>query len=232
MCGRYTLVKKADEVAKRFKVEVSDHYKPRFNAAPSQLLPVITANAPEGLSWFYWGLIPSWSKNKSISQKLINARAETVEEKASFRTALQQRRCLIPADGFFEWKAVSKKGKIPYRITLLKEQLFAFAGLWEEYEDDEGDMVHTFTIITTKANSTLENIHERMPVILTPEAEALWLDKNASPEDLRTVLQPYHRDQTRFYTVSSQVNTATTDEPSVIAPAPAADQFGNYTLFS
>ncbi len=232
MCGRYTLVKKADEIAKRFKVDVGPSYTPRYNAAPTQLLPVITADSPEGVSWFYWGLIPSWSKNKSISQKLINARAETVEEKASFRTALQKRRCLIPADGFYEWKPVSKKGKVPYRITLLNEELFAFAGLWEEYEDDEGDIVHTFTIITTQANSTLQSIHDRMPVILTRDSEALWLDQKASPEALKEVLQPYHRDATRFYTVSAKVNHASEDEPSLIKPAPAADQFGNYTLFS
>lgn len=231
MCGRYTLAKKAEDVAKRFKVDVPNHYKPRFNAAPTQLLPVITADSPEGLSWFYWGLIPAWSKNKSISQKLINARAETVEEKASFRTALQQRRCLIPADGFYEWKPVSKKGKVPYRITLLNEELFAFAGLWEEYEDDEGDAVHTFTIITTQANSTLESIHDRMPVILSREAEGLWLDPKTSAEDLRKVLQPYDRDATRFYTVSARVNGPALDEPSLINPAPSADQFGNYTLF-
>ena len=232
MCGRYTLVKKAEEVAKRFKVEVGSHYKPRFNAAPSQLLPVITADAPQGLSWFYWGLIPAWSKNKSISQKLINARAETLSEKASFRTALQKRRCLIPADGFYEWKPISKKGKVPYRITLLNEELFAFAGLWEEYEDDEGDMVHTFTIVTTEANSTLQSLHSRMPVILTPENESLWLDSQASPESLQEILKPYNRDVTRFYSVSAKVNQATIDEPSLINPAPAADQFGNYTLFS
>ena len=232
MCGRYTLVKKAEEVAKRFKVDVGQNYKPRYNAAPTQLLPVITSDSPEGLSWFYWGLIPSWSKNKSISTKLINARAETLEEKASFRTALKKRRCLIPADGFYEWKPVSKKGKVPYRITLLNEELFAFAGLWEEYEDDEGDIVHTFTIVTTQANSTLQSIHERMPVILTRETEGLWLDKTADPAQLGDILQPYNRDATRFYTVSAKVNHATTDEPSLIKPAPAADQFGNYTLFN
>lgn len=232
MCGRYTLVKKADEIAKRFKVDVGNTYKPRFNAAPTQLLPVITADSPNGLSWFYWGLIPSWSKDKSISTKLINARAETLSEKASFRTALQKRRCIIPADGFYEWKPVSKKGKVPYRITLLNEELFAFAGLWEEYEDDEGDTVHTFTIVTTEANSTLQSIHERMPVILTPENEGIWLDKNSDPAHLQEILKPYSRDATRFYTVSAKVNHATTDEPGLISPAPAADQFGNYTLFS
>ena len=232
MCGRYTLVKKAEDIAKRFKVDVGPAYKPRFNAAPTQLLPVITTDSPEGLSWFYWGLIPSWSKDKSISTKLINARAETISEKASFRTALQKRRCIIPADGFYEWKPVSKKGKVPYRITLLNEELFSFAGLWEEYEDDEGDTVHTFTIITTQANSTLQNIHERMPVILKKEAEGIWLDKKTGPENLKEILQPYNRDATRFYTVSAKVNQAATDDPSLILPAPAADQFGNYTLFS
>ena len=231
MCGRYTLVKPAKEVSERFGVKVGDNYGPRFNAAPTQLMPVITTESPEGLSWFYWGLIPAWSKDKAVSNKLINARAETLEEKASFRNALKSRRCLVPADGFYEWKSVGKKSKVPYRITLLQEELFAFAGLWEEYEDDEGSMVHTFTIITTEANDAVQSLHSRMPAILSRQDEKAWLDPKTEPEQLKELLQPYPANKTRFYTVSSQVNNASQDAASLIQPAPATDQFGNYTLF-
>ena len=220
MCGRYTLVKPAKEVSERFGVDVGKNYQARFNAAPTQLMPVITSDSPEGLSWFYWGLIPAWSKDKSVSLKLINARAETLEEKASFRNALKRRRCLVPADGFYEWKAIGKKSKVPYRITLLQEELFAFAGLWEEYEDEEGQMVHTFTIITTEANSALQSLHNRMPVILSKQAEKAWLDPTAEPEQLKEILQPLSASKTRFYTVSSQVNNASLDIPALIQPAP------------
>lgn len=231
MCGRYTLVKPAKEVSERFGVEVGKQYQPRYNAAPTQLMPVITADAPEGLSWFHWGLVPAWSKDKAVSQKLINARAETLEEKASFRNALKRRRCLVPADGFYEWKSVGKKSRVPYRITLLQEELFAFAGLWEEYEDDEGQMIHTFTIITTEASTALQSLHSRMPVILSKKAEKDWLNLNLEQEQLKALLEPYPANKTRLYTVSSQVNNASQDAPAMIAPAPAADQFGNYTLF-
>ena len=231
MCGRYTLVKPAKEISDRFGVEVGKNYQPRYNAAPTQLMPVITADAPQGLSWFYWGLIPAWSKDKSVSLKLINARAETLEEKASFRNALKRRRCLVPADGFYEWKVVGKKSKVPYRITLLQEELFAFAGLWEEYEDEEGQMVHTFTIVTTEANNALQSLHSRMPVVLSKQAEKAWLSPDTDPQHLSALLQPYSASKTRFYTVSSQVNNPAVDTPTLIQPAPAADQFGNYTLF-
>lgn len=231
MCGRYTLVKSAEEIAQRFKIEVDPRYKPRYNAAPTQLLPVITSEAQEGLSWFYWGLIPAWSKNKAVSQKLINARSETVDEKVSFRRALKQRRCLIPADGFYEWKALGKKSKVPYRFTLKSDELFAFAGLWEEYEDPEGDMAHTFTILTTRANSLVGSVHDRMPVILKPEEENLWLSPEATPEELKALFNPTSADAMRSYTVSSRINSPSQDDASLINPAPASDQFGNYTLF-
>lgn len=232
MCGRYTLVKSAEEVAQRFKLEeVDSRLSPTYNAAPSQLLPVITNHSPEGVSWFYWGLIPSWSKNKSVSQKLINARAETLNQKPSFKQALQKRRCLIPADGFYEWKILGKKTKVPYRISLLNNELFAFAGLWEEYEDEQGDQIHTFTIITTDANSKISPIHDRMPIILSRDAEKQWLNNSASPEDLMNLLQPYKAEQLKTYTVSSQVNNPQNNSASLIVPTPPSDQHGNYTLF-
>lgn len=230
MCGRYSITSKAETLAKRFKIEVSNNYHQRYNAAPTQLLPIITSENPEGFSMFYWGVVPEWSKNKAVSPKFYNVKAETLTEKASLKNALKVRRCLIPADGFFEWKNISKKSKIPYRITLQTKEVFAFAGLWEEYENEENEMVHTFTIITTAAVSAMQEISDRMPLILIPEAEKVWLDENSTIEDLLNVLTP--ADNIDFHTVSTLVNLEQNDRPEVIKPAPAIDQFGNYTLFS
>jgi putative SOS response-associated peptidase YedK len=230
MCGRYSITAKAEKLAQRFNVEVGENYLPRFNAAPTQLLPIITGENPEGFSLFYWGLVPQWSNNKSISPKFFNARAETLLEKTGHRNALMSRRCLVPADGFYEWKNVSKKSKIPYWITLSEKEPFAFAGLWEEYENEENEMVHTFSIITTHATSAMREINERMPAILTPEAEKVWLDSESSIDELMEVLQS--KVDVEFYTVSSQVNSVQIDRPELIKPAPAIDQFGNYTLFN
>lgn len=231
MCGRYTISAGPQIIADRFGVDVPGGYKSRFNAAPSQLLPVITAEQPEGLSFFYWGLIPSWSKNKSISTKLINARAETLAEKASFRTALKNRRCIVPADGFYEWKRVSKKGRVPNWFFLADRSLFSFAGLWEEFENEEGEMMHTFTIITTEANDMLAEVHDRMPVILNKKEEKIWLNPQEEIENATSILNPYPAGKMGNHPVSSEVNQVTKDSPLMIRPAPAADQFGNYTLF-
>ncbi len=231
MCGRYTISVGPQALSERFGVDVPGGYKPRFNAAPTQLLPVITAEQPEGLSFFYWGLIPSWSKNKSISTKLINARAETLAEKASFRTALKTRRCIVPADGFYEWKRVSKKGRVPHWFFLADRTVFSFAGLWEEFENEEGEMMHTFTIITTDANDMLADVHDRMPVILSKKEEKIWLDPQEEIENATSILRPYPAIKMDNHAVSSQVNMVTNDSPLMINPAPAADQFGNYTLF-
>lgn len=231
MCGRYTIIAKAEEIEKRFNVEVPESYNPRYNAAPTQILPVITNQNPEGLSFFHWGLIPSWAKDKSISSKLINARSETLTEKASFKNAVKHRRCLVLADGFYEWKKSTKKSKIPYRILLTSKQLFAFAGLWEEYEDNDQKIVHTFTIITTSANTVLSKIHDRMPVILNPENEKSWLDSELTTEDRLNLLKPYDETKIEYYTISPHVNSVSNDFPQLIDPAPPADQFGNLTLF-
>lgn len=231
MCGRYTVIAKAEEIEKRFDVEVPTTYAQRYNAAPTQKLPVITNENPAGLSFFNWGLIPKWAKDKTISSKLINARAETISEKASFKNALKQRRCLVIADGFYEWKRVSKKSKIPYRILLESKELFAFAGLWEEYEDEDQNQVHTFSIVTTTANATISKIHERMPVILEPKSEQIWLSSSASTEEHLNLLKPYNDTEMEYYSISPMVNSVVNDSPNLILPAPPADQFGNLTLF-
>lgn len=231
MCGRYTVSANKEKLAKRFQVSIPEAYTPRYNAAPTQSLPVITNVQPDTLSFFHWGLIPAWAKNKSISQKLINARAETLDEKASFKQALRQRRCLVPADGFYEWKQLGKKTKTPYRFALASGEPFAFAGLWEAFEED-GNNNATFTIITTEPNEMVRDVHDRMPVILRKEDEALWLGDSGEAEDLLKVLNTYPTGQMTRYTVSIRVNKVENDAPDLIQAAPASDQFGNYTLFN
>ena len=194
MCGRYSLSKSKDELEERFQAEMLVDFKPRFNIAPTQLVPVITSDSPKGFSFFYWGVTPDFGHNKPVSQKLINVRAESIHEKIFFKSSFQKRRCLIPADGFFEWKKLGKKTKIPYRFTLREEEPFAFAGIWEEYETVSGESQHTFSILTTTPNELVEEVNDRMPLILTREAEKKWLDRYTSEADLIDILNPYPAD--------------------------------------
>jgi len=232
MCGRYTIIAKAVEIEKRFEIEVPDIYAPRYNAAPTQILPVITSEQPQGLSFFRWGLIPSWSRDFNIGSKLINARSETITEKASFKVAFKHRRCLVIGDGYYEWKQNSKRSKIPYRITLSNGALFTFAGLWETYHDsDNNQSIHTFTIVTTESTESTAHIHERMPVILNPDSEKIWLDQSSSESDCLNLLRPYPADQILFYPVSNRVNSVKNDDADLILETPAMDQSGNLSLF-
>ena len=166
-----------------------------------------------------------------MAQKLINARAESVNEKVSFKSSFEKRRCLIPADGFYEWKKLGKKTKIPYRFTLRDDALFSFAGIWEEYETVNGEVQHTFLILTTSPNDIVSEIHDRMPVILNPQMEKKWLDTYTSESELLAMLQPYPSDQMLSYTVSPLVNSVENDVPSIIRKTSPTDQHGNYTLF-
>ncbi len=231
MCGRYTIIAKAEEIEKRFHVEVPADYHPHFNAAPSQILPVITNERPDGLSFFRWGLIPAWAKDMKIGPNLINARAESLAEKPAFRSAFKKRRCLVVADGFYEWKRLSKKSKMPYRITFDSNTLFAFAGLWEIHHSVDGNTLHTFTIITTQANEVISKLHDRMPVILSPQTEQIWLDTNTPAEELKKLLKPFEAKKTRYYPVSPLVNSVTNDDARLILESPPADQHGNLSLF-
>ena len=231
MCGRYTIIAKAEEIEKRFKIEVPETYTSNFNAAPTQILPVITNQRPEGLSFFKWGLIPGWAKDPGIGAKLINARSETIAEKASFKNALKHRRCLVIANGFYEWKKSSKKSKIPYHIYLPKKALFAFAGLWETYTNEEETPIHTFTIITTKASEKVSNIHERMPVILNQETEMQWLSRENDTTELLALLKPDPDLHLDFHPVSHLVNSVANNNSQLIEPSQPVDQRGNLTLF-
>lgn len=231
MCGRYSLNKSKIELEERFQAEMLVDFKPRYNIAPTQLVPVITSDSPKGFSFFYWGITPDFGQNKPVAQKLINARAESVNEKISFKGSFQRRRCLIPADGFFEWKKLGKKTKIPYRFTLREEDIFSFAGIWEEYETVSGESQHTFLILTTTPNELVEEVHDRMPVILRREQEKKWLDKYSTEDELAKMLTTYPAELMQSYTVSPLVNSVLNDSPSILRRTSPMDQFGNYTLF-
>jgi putative SOS response-associated peptidase YedK len=231
MCGRYSLNKSKIQLEERFQAEMLPDFDPRYNIAPTQLVPVITSQSPKGFSFFYWGITPDFGQNKPVAQKLINARAETVKEKISFKNSFEKRRCLIPADGFFEWKKLGKKTKIPYRFTLKDDELFAFAGIWEEFETVNGESQHTFLILTTTPNNLVEDVHDRMPVILNRNMEKKWLDSYTSEAELLEMMIPYPSEQMMSYTVSPLVNSVQNDAPSVIRRTSPTDQHGNYTLF-
>ncbi|HYE74962.1 MAG TPA: SOS response-associated peptidase, partial [Blastocatellia bacterium] len=179
MCGRFTLHHTEDEIIERFAIaEVETDIGPRYNIAPSQNIAAIIEHEHCTLKAFKWGLVPSWAKDPTIGHRMINARAETLAEKPSYKQALAKRRCLIPADGFYEWKK-AKGGNQPYHIRRRDGELFAFAGLWETWKDENGEKLETCTIITTEPNELMSTIHDRMPVILKPEHEELWLDPKA-----------------------------------------------------
>lgn len=222
MCGRFSLTAEDFELKERFGVEVdSGIYTPRFNAAPSQKLAVISNENPGELSFMRWGLVPFWAKEASIGNKLINARAETITEKPSFREASRKRRCLIPANGFFEWKQSGNKQ--PYFFHLKGRTLFAFAGLWEVWKDAEGRELRSFSIITTRANQTMKGIHHRMPVILDPKNEKRWLDEMAT-FNTEEILKPFSAMQMKRYAVSTKVNKPLNDNPEILEPQPESGE--------
>ena len=210
MCGRFTLATPAPDLQLAFNLdEVPPLYVPRYNIAPTQPVAVITSDYPNHLDFMRWGLVPSWAKDISIGSKLINARGETLMEKPSFRTAAKRRRCLIPADGFYEWDRGEKPSQ-PYYVQVNDGQPFAMAGLWEIWESSEGDLLKSCTIITTEANSVLSKIHDRMPVILPKEHWYDWL--RGYDQDL---LVPYDAGQMSMIPVSKRVNSPVLDEAAL-----------------
>ncbi len=232
MIERYSIGAEPSELTTRFGLEVADSYKPRYNAAPSQLLPVVTNVNRSGLSFFYWGLSPSLSRNKSISGKLINAHSDLLEEKPSYRKSLTTRRCLVPADGFYLWKSIGKRSRVPHRVVITGHSVFCMAGLWDEYRDDDNEVVHTFSIITTSPNQLVAPLNPVMPAILSPEQEGKWLESSTNHEELMALISPYSSSGMDCYTVSPLINSLQSDLPSLVNPVPAMDQYGNYTLFN
>jgi putative SOS response-associated peptidase YedK len=221
MCGRYTLTSSGAEILEAFDLfELPADYRPTYNVAPTQnVLAIVSAEGRARAGWLRWGLIPFWAKDAAIGSRMINARAETVHEKPAYRAAFERRRCLIPADGFYEWRK-GAGGKVPTWLHLPDRRLIAFAGLWERWTPpDGGEPVHSTTIITTEANAFVRPVHDRMPVILSGDAAALWLDPGAAQPELRAVLQPYQGDDLTAYEVSTLVNSPRNNSPECIVRA-------------
>jgi putative SOS response-associated peptidase YedK len=231
MIDRYSITATAAEVSERFSVDVPEYYKAHYNACPSHVLPVITSSTPHGLSAFYWGTAPEWAKNKTVSERLINTPIEHFEEKPSLKKALKKQRCIIPADGFYAWKKVGKKTNIPYRFVSKSQQLFSFPGLWEEFEDTDGNQIQTFTIITRPADDIVKPIQDRMPVILGHLSEKTWLESDTTEDILINILNSPPTGDLSHYPVSPRISQPDIDVPSLILPTPPSDQYGNLTLF-
>jgi putative SOS response-associated peptidase YedK len=222
MCGRFTLSTDLKGVAERFSATPSGDVPdaPRYNIAPTQTVIVVSDDGQRHLRQMRWGLIPSWAKDPAIGNRMINARVETIAEKPSFRTALKKRRCIIPADGFFEWQKLGKV-KQPMHIVLRSREPFGFAGLWERWTSPDGEEILSCTIITTAANELLRKVHDRMPVILTRDAEAVWLDPTIQePERLLPLLKQFPAELMEYYPVSRAVGSPAVDKPSNIVPLP------------
>ncbi|HTL90677.1 MAG TPA: SOS response-associated peptidase [Leptolyngbya sp.] len=211
MCGRFTQTQTAEAIAQSFDLDEVPQWQPRYNIAPTQQIPAIVE--PHHFKTLRWGLIPAWSKDAAIGSKLINARAETVSEKPAFREAFKRRRCLILADGYYEWKKQSGK-KQPFYFQLNHHQPFAFAGLWERWNAPEGEPLETCTLITTEANELAATVHDRMPVILQAEDYEAWLDPDFS--EARSLLRSYPSESMQTYAVPLSVNRPTHDDPDCI----------------
>jgi putative SOS response-associated peptidase YedK len=221
MCGRFTLTVNTSRLQETFPdLEIPEGIQPRYNISPSQPVAVVPNDGKNRLDFFTWGLIPSWAKDPSIGNRLINARAETLMEKPSFRTAFRRRRCLVLADGFYEWhQEPDRRGKTPMHIKLNDGRPFAFAGLWESWNSPDGSLILSTTIVTTQPNELMENIHNRMPVILPQSAHELWLTQGeVDPVDLISLLQPYPAEEMTAYPVSTLVNDPKNELPEVILP--------------
>lgn len=220
MCGRFTLTIGSDAIARAFQVSVPKSLQtgPRYNVAPTQdVMTILQEKDERHLDLLRWGLIPSWSKDASIGSRMINARAETLGEKPSFKRLLFSRRCLIPSDGFYEWQKVNG-GKTPMYITLKDHEPFTFAGLWDSWRTLDGEELRTCTIITTEANDIVTPIHNRMPVILPAEAREMWLDPSLrDPNLLLPLLKPYDTNTMQTREVSRRVNNPQYDGAELIA---------------
>ena len=221
MCGRFTLFEADNILSKEFGVSGIPPLSPRYNISPSQPVAAVRAT-PAGsgreLALLRWGLIPSWSKDPAIGNRLINARAETAREKPSFRNAFRRHRCLIPTNGFYEWQR-QERGKQPYFVRMRDDRLFAFAGLWDRWESPDKGVIETCTILTTAANAVLAPIHDRMPVILPPAEYAQWLDPGLLDTDsLGPLLVPFPAEDMLAFPVSPRVNAPTVDDEKCMAP--------------
>jgi putative SOS response-associated peptidase YedK len=223
MCGRSTLTINEQELEKRFNAtfysEDLERYNPipNFNVAPTHMMPVVTNSDAEHISIFKWGLIPFWAKDPKIGNSMINARIESVKDKNTYKSIIEKKRCLVPLDGFYEWKK-SGKLKIPYRIQVTDQEIFSCAGLWDSWKSSNGDIINSFTIITLPANEFMLPIHDRMPAILLPEQEYYWLKGEITSVNVDSFLCQYPSNHMKMYPVSEDVNNVRNNSEYLIEP--------------
>ncbi len=235
MCGRSSLSKTEVEIEKRFKATFySDELEkynpiPSYNVAPSHYHPIITNVEKDKIHLYRWGLIPSWAKDEKIGFKMINARVETLLEKKSFKKAVSNQRCIVPFDGFYEWRKEGRK-KIPYRFTTKDQEIFSIAGLWDRWISEKGESIYSFTIITQEANDIVGQIHNRMPAILNEQQEAIWLDNDIHPKELIQIIGPYPNELMEKYRVNEDVNNVRNNNVSLFEPF-ALKKGENLSLF-
>jgi putative SOS response-associated peptidase YedK len=221
MCGRFSLTADVNAVQEKFPwVNVPPELTPRYNIAPTQPVAVVVNDGKNQLDYFTWGLIPSWAKDPAMGSRMINARAETLAEKPAYRAAFRRRRCLILADGFYEWKQqADTKTKVPTYFRLVDGTPFAFGGLWEIWNSPDGSAIHSCTIITTEPNDLVATVHDRMPFILTEAAIPEWLETGeGDPKSLVKLIKSYPASEMQAYPVSTLVNSPENDVPAVINP--------------
>ncbi|TBL77667.1 SOS response-associated peptidase [Paenibacillus thalictri] len=233
MCGRYTITLTLEEMMLRFLLDDSfpAYHTPKYNVAPGQMvLAIIHDGEKNRLGELKWGLVPSWSKDDKSGARMMNARAETIADKPAYRLPFQRKRCLIPADGFYEWKRTGKD-KQPMRIVLKDEGLFAMAGLYDTWIAPDGSKLSTCTIITVPSNGLMAGIHDRMPAILRREDEQVWLDRrNQDSKLLQSLLKPYPEELMRAYPVSSLVGSVRNDTPECIREVAAAAETSEHDI--
>jgi putative SOS response-associated peptidase YedK len=220
MCGRYGYSQDGKATAEQLHAELrSASAEPSYNVAPTQHAPVVVhEGGARYLDMYRWGLIPFWAKDPSIGNRMINARCETAPEKPAFREAFKRRRCLVPVSGFYEWQK-TPYGKVPHWIHPADGELLTFAGLWEEWRPKDAEPVHSYTILTTAANPFMQQLHDRMPVILSPEEREVWLDSTASAYALKALLRPGPADLLQAHPVTTRVNTPANNDPRLIERA-------------
>ncbi|MFM9115795.1 MAG: SOS response-associated peptidase [Planctomycetota bacterium] len=221
MCGRFTLSTSSATLMAQFELASLPALAPRYNIAPTQLILCVRAAAPREAALLHWGLIPTWAEDPKIGNRMINARGETVAEKPAFRSAFRRRRCLIIADGYYEWQA-SGRQKQPYLFTRPDQLPFGIAGLWENWSAPDGTQVESCTLITTEANSFTRPVHDRMPVILAPADYSLWLDPGSPSPALLALIRPSPEDLLQMQAVSTFVNNPRHESPDCITPLPKA----------
>jgi putative SOS response-associated peptidase YedK len=223
MCGRWSLKAEPLEIEKRFDAVLPKEYKKSYNIAPTQTAPILKNDDEKNFAMAKWGLVPYWAKDEKIAYKTINAKAEPLAEKPAYKGSFKSRRCLIPADGFYEWKK-TRDDKQPYRITMKDNSLFAFAGLYDVWKRSGKELL-TFTIITTEPNELMKNIHIRMPAMLERKDEKAWLEEN-DPQALMKMLKPIASNLIKAYQISTLVNSPRNNSLEILKP------IGQKTLFS